>query len=254
MNIVLVTGGFDPIHSGHIDYMNKAKQLSDLLIVGLNSDEWLARKKGKPFMPYHERECVVRNMKCVDDVMSFDDSDNSASDAIRKVRALYPNATIVFANGGDRTQENIPEMNCGVDNVKFVFGVGGENKKNSSRWILENWKSSPQLTERPWGTYEILAEGDGFKVKRIKVLAGKRLSLQSHEKRKEHWTILSGSPLVTNDHATYIAYPQDTVVIGQGHKHRIQAMETDVVFIEVQTGTYFGEDDIVRYDDDFGRA
>ncbi len=111
-----------------------------------------------------------------------------------------------------------------------------------------------KIEERPWGTYEILAEEETFKVKKIVVNAGKRLSLQSHKHRKEHWTIVAGNPLVTNDHATYVAKPEDTIVIEKGSLHRIQAVDTDVVFIEIQTGTYFGEDDIIRYDDDFGRA
>lgn len=254
MNIVLITGGFDPVHSGHIEYVNKARNLGDILIVGVNSDEWLTRKKGKPFMPYREREYIMRHIHGVDDVIAFDDSDNSASDAIRKVRALYPDEKIIFANGGDRTKENIPEMQCGVDNVEFVFSVGGSDKRNSSSWILESWKSSPQVTQRPWGTYEILAEGEGFKVKKIVVHADKRLSLQSHERRKEHWVILSGYPLVTNGDDTRFYPPGATIVIERGAQHRIAAKDHDVTFVEVQTGTYFGEDDIVRYDDDFGRA
>ena len=138
MTVVLVTGGFDPVHSGHVDYFYAAKALGDKLWVGLNSDRWLTAKKGKPFMPWNEREAVVGNLKPVDFIFAFDDSDGSAKDAIRWAR-LYTNEKIIFANGGDRTSTNIPEMDAGVDNVEFVFGVGGENKKNSSSWILKKW-------------------------------------------------------------------------------------------------------------------
>lgn len=137
--LVLITGGFDPVHSGHIEYMNQAKELGDYLFVGLNSDDWLTRKKGKPFMPWIERHIIVSNFRAVDDVFAFDDNDDSACDAIRKIREENPDHTIIFANGGDRNQENIPEMKCGIDDVEFVFGVGGENKKNSSSWILKSW-------------------------------------------------------------------------------------------------------------------
>lgn len=137
--LVVITGGFDPIHSGHIEYINAAKALGDYLFVGLNSDDWLTRKKGKAFMPWHERHMILSNLRSVDDVFAFDDNDNTAIDAIRTVREANPDCTIIFANGGDRTKENIPEMNCGIDDVEFLFGVGGQDKKNSSSWILKKW-------------------------------------------------------------------------------------------------------------------
>lgn len=140
VKIVLITGGFDPIHSGHIEYINAAAKLGDCLFVGLNSDDWLTRKKGKPFMPWIERYVILSNLKSVDNVFAFDDSDGTAIDAIRIIRNESPGIPIIFANGGDRTKENIPEMNCGFDNVEFAFGVGGQNKINSSSWILKKWQ------------------------------------------------------------------------------------------------------------------
>jgi D-beta-D-heptose 7-phosphate kinase/D-beta-D-heptose 1-phosphate adenosyltransferase len=137
--LVLITGGFDPVHSGHIEYINAAKSLGDYLFIGLNSDDWLAQKKGKPFMPWHERHMILANLRSVDDVFAFNDNDGTAIDAIRTIREANPDCTIIFANGGDRTKENIPEMNCGVDDIEFVFGVGGSDKKNSSSWILNKW-------------------------------------------------------------------------------------------------------------------
>ena len=77
-NIVLVTGGFDPLHSGHIEYFKAAKELGDELHVGVNSDEWLTNKKGRPFMPFKDRATIIENLSCVDKVLSFDDSDGSA--------------------------------------------------------------------------------------------------------------------------------------------------------------------------------
>ncbi len=136
----MVTGGFDPLHSGHIAYFDAAKRLGDVLIVGVNSDEWLTRKKGKPFMPWGERALIVSKLKMVDGIRQFDDRDDSARDAIRKVLGSYPDAEIIFANGGDRTLDNIPEMDVESDRLAFVFGVGGNDKKNSSSWILENYK------------------------------------------------------------------------------------------------------------------
>ena len=95
--IVLITGGFDPLHSGHIAYINAARELGDSLIVGVNSDEWLRRKKGQEFMPWEERATIIAALHKVDRVINFNDSDNSAKDAIRKVRAIDPSARIIFA-------------------------------------------------------------------------------------------------------------------------------------------------------------
>ena len=143
MKIVIVSGGFDPLHSGHIAHFKAAKELGDLLIVGLNSDDWLTRKKGKPFMPIEERLSIIRELRVVDLALPFNDDDNSSRDLIKRVMQLY-DSDVVFANGGDRTKDNIPEIDTfGNDSrVSFRFGVGGEDKKNSSSWILENWRTT----------------------------------------------------------------------------------------------------------------
>ncbi len=108
---------------------------------------------------------------------------------------------------------------------------------------------------RPWGYYTVLSDEPDHKVKRIVVNPGKRLSLQSHERRAEQWTIISGSPVVTRDHEQIPMSPGETVEIPRGAKHRIaNPGEEPAVFVEVQMGDYFGEDDITRYEDDFGRA
>jgi D-beta-D-heptose 7-phosphate kinase/D-beta-D-heptose 1-phosphate adenosyltransferase len=137
--LFLLPEDFDPVHSGHIEYINAARKLGDILFVGLNSDDWLSRKKGKSFMSWHERHIILSNLRSVDDVFAFDDSDGTAIDAIRRVREENPDHTIIFANGGDRTKENIPEMSIDDEDVEFVFGVGGTDKINSSSWILQKW-------------------------------------------------------------------------------------------------------------------
>jgi len=193
MSIVLVTGGFDPIHSGHIAYFKAAKALGNKLIVGVNSDNWLMNKKDRPFMPYEERANIVRNLKFVDEVIAFDDQDGTAIQAIRKVKANYPNENIIFANGGDRNEDNIPEME--ERDVTFIFGVGGSEKKNSSSWILEDYKYP--RTDRKWGNYKVLFEvGNEVKVKELTVVPGKSLSMQRHKERAEHWFVSEGEASV----------------------------------------------------------
>lgn len=136
----IVSGGFDPIHEGHIEMIKASAQASDGVIVLANSDDWLCRKKGKNFHSMKTRRAILENIKGVIDVLEFNDSDNSACDGIRKARAKYPNDNLVFANGGDRGKDNIPEtLVCNECHVELAFSVGGSNKANSSSWILAEW-------------------------------------------------------------------------------------------------------------------
>ena len=140
--IVLVTGGFDPLHSGHLAYLKAARKLGDKLIVGVNSDSWLERKKGKNFLSLSERFEIVSALKYVDNCILFNDDDGTAIEAIKNVIMLFPFDRIIFANGGDRKQGNVPEENPDLFDDKeiiFQYGVGGSDKKNSSSWILQRW-------------------------------------------------------------------------------------------------------------------
>ena len=141
--VVLVTGGFDPLHSGHLAYFRAAKKLGDRLIVGINSDSWLERKKGKNFLPLSERYEIVSALKYVDNCILFNDEDDTAIEAIRNVIMLYPFDRIIFANGGDRVEGNTPEEDAKLfpeKEIIFQYGVGGLDKKNSSSWILQKWE------------------------------------------------------------------------------------------------------------------
>ena len=139
-SIVLVSGGFDPVHSGHISLIQEAANYGDVVVL-LNSDEWLSAKKGKEFLQYKEREIIMGSIKKVIDVISFDDSDTTCIDGIRKVINKYPNRKIKFANGGDRNNKTTPETKFCEDNkVETLWGIGGDTKKNSSSWILKRWQ------------------------------------------------------------------------------------------------------------------
>jgi D-beta-D-heptose 7-phosphate kinase/D-beta-D-heptose 1-phosphate adenosyltransferase len=250
MKIVLVTGGFDPLHSGHIAYIKAAKKLGDYLVVGLNSNDWLARKKGRAFMSWAERAAIISELKDVGRVVNFDDSDGTAKDAIRKVRNIFIDAKIIFANGGDRTKDNIPEME--IENVDFVFGIGGEDKMNSSSWILQDWKAPK--TNRQWGYYRVLHEdGKEVKVKELTVDPGKTLSMQRHKERAEHWFVVDGTATVYT-----INRNTDQELLGIFDKHQslhipktqwhMLANETNkpLKIVEIQYGTNCVEEDIER--------
>ena len=137
--VSLVTGGFDPIHSGHISYFKRAKDLSNYLIVGLNGDPWLKRKKGQYFQSWTERADIIRHLDMVDAVISWDDADDSACGAIKKCLDIAQ--TVVFCNGGDREKTNTPEVDKYGENprVQFKFGIGGSDKMNSSSWISHGY-------------------------------------------------------------------------------------------------------------------
>ena len=252
MKIVLVTGGFDPLHSGHIAYFKAARNLGDYLIVGINSDAWLARKKGRSFMPWSERAAIVGNLGVVYQVLDYNDSDNSSIDAIKKVRAEYPNAEIVFANGGDRTPDNIPEMSHKDDKLSFVFGVGGEDKKNSSSWILEEWKTPK--TPRPWGYYRVLhTVSKHTKLKELIVNPKTCLSMQRHEQRAEYWFVAEGEAAVytldtSSDHDLMGSYKQhDSLFISKNQWHMLcNESDRPLKLIEIQYGENCVEEDIER--------
>jgi len=251
MKIVLVTGGFDPLHSGHIAYFEAARQLGDMLIVGINTDDWLVRKKGKSFMDEYERLRIIESLRVVDKVVCYPDADNSSKNTITGVRAMYPDATIIFANGGDRTKENIPEMDLVDDKLEFVFGVGGEHKANSSSWILEEWKAPK--TVRPWGYYRVLYDIPGTKVKELTINPGESLSLQRHSKRSEFWHISEGKCAVEQTLQGGYRLPTITLetqmqlIIPQNEWHRIyNPFEKPCRIIEVQFGELCNEDDIER--------
>ena len=130
MKIVVVSGGFDPIHSGHIELFKKASSLGDMLIVGVNSDEWLRRKKGKEFMPLKERKRIIESIKWVDSVWEFDDSDNSACELLRRVKDYYwtmGNSEIIFANGTEDGFAYALDANTGEELWKFQMGASGSS-------------------------------------------------------------------------------------------------------------------------------
>lgn len=143
-NIVVISGGFDPVHEGHIYLINEASKLAvsqfDSVVIGLNSDDWLIRKKGFFFMSYEERSAVMKAIKGVLEVMPFNDRDGTAIDLLNKVKKQYINHNILFANGGDRGPSNIPENN--VAGIEYHFGIGGDYKSNSSTDILKRYESS----------------------------------------------------------------------------------------------------------------
>jgi len=252
MKYVLVTGGFDPVHSGHIEYFKAAKKLGDKLVVGLNSDDWLTRKKGKPFMPLKERITVIENLQMVDDIIVWDDSNDNAGGAIFKLRCITGNDdTVVFANGGDRGESNTPELKFwkGTSGVEFAFNVGGD-KKNSSSVILNNWDK--EFAIRDWGTWSVLKEYPNVKVKELVVKPGQSLSMQRHQHREELWFVSEGTATVgtinsSSDYEEFLVEKLRTTTIKKKQWHQLQNKHKGMLrVVEIQYGDLCEEDDIER--------
>lgn len=156
-DVMILSGGFDPVHKGHIQMFREAKNFATVVIVGLNSDAWLTRKKGKPFMQWGERAAIIDSVRYVDKVLAFNDDDGTASSLIQHVhntaaamldttfllhngKSVSRPLRIAFGNGGDRSKQgSIPsaeEQLCKLLGVDLIGGVGGEDKVQSSSWLI----------------------------------------------------------------------------------------------------------------------
>ena len=241
--VSIVSGGFDPVHSGHINLMLAARELGDQLIVLLNSDEWLSRKKGRPFMNFFERKMVLENLWFVDYVLDFDDSDNSAVDGLEKVVSMYKQKDdLYFCNGGDRNSlDDIPEK--GVPGIQLKFGVGGDTKINSSSKLVNEYFSRP--AERDWGNWDVLKNYEhlGVKVKELIIKPGQSTSMQRHRYRSEFMFVADGE-LTNMDRVTK---KHNYTMIDQGDWHKLENKgKKDLHIVEIQYGTACVEEDIER--------
>ena len=231
MKVSVVSGGFDPIHSGHIAYLNAAKEQGDILIVALNSDAWLTNKKGQPFMSFE------------------DDELGSCINALLAIKQKYPNEHIIFCNGGDRNDSNIPEMS--VSDIDFKFSIGGKDKKNSSSWILKNWQGDSE--DRVWGKFFNLYQDKKMKLKELIIDPKKGMSLQRHFKRDEIWFVSQGECKVKfkavsgnkfNEHHLKL---HDVFKVSQEDWHQIfNPFGEECRIIEIQYGDETSEEDIER--------
>jgi D-beta-D-heptose 7-phosphate kinase/D-beta-D-heptose 1-phosphate adenosyltransferase len=251
MKKIVVSGGFDPVHIGHLRMFQKAKNLGDYLNVILNSDEFLLEKKGYKFMSYEERKEIILGFSCVDEVTKCLDLDNTVCKTLEMLSKK--NAIDVFANGGDRKDaEGIPENKvCLENNIEMIFGIGGGKIQSSSELTKPFMNYSE---ERPWGTFENILEEKNYLVKRLIVNPKQKLSLQYHNHREEHWVVTSGKGKVIISDKEFHAEVGSRFFIEKKEIHRIEnEHEEPMVLIEVQIGDEILEEDIVRLEDTYGR-
>jgi D-beta-D-heptose 7-phosphate kinase/D-beta-D-heptose 1-phosphate adenosyltransferase len=256
MRLVAVSGGFDPLHVGHVRMFKRARALGDTLVVILNNDNWLRAKKGYAFMPEDERAELLKALPFVDEVYitkhKKNPTDMSVCDALEKVK---PD---IFGNGGDRRNvRDIPEAAvCKKLGIKMVFNVGG-GKVQSSSWMIKGATRPVMRTVRPWGEYYGWDTGKGWNLKTIYIKPGKRLSLQYHHHRSECWLLVSGDAIATvhtnaGAEENVALKKGETFLVSKGQVHRLESKRGGTV-VEVAYGT-FDEEDIVRLHDDHGRT
>lgn len=275
--VIILSGGFDPIHSGHIEMFVEAKRQADYLVVCLNSDQWLQKKKGINFLDFEERKTIISNLRYVDDVIGFEDDEfgsavNGIKAVIQKYKDVFKDTTMLsagevyseypaeveffFANGGDRNPKSTPSLEqkyCEENGIGLIWGVGG-NKSNSSSWILNRYRDWHfEMTDRAWGNYKVVYQDSNKKVKIIEVMPGKAISLQTHSQRSEHWVVVEGTATVYIETDKFkheeTVERNESIYVHIGAKHKLSNNTKEILqIVEVQIGEYLGEDDIVRYD------
>ena len=252
---VAVSGGFDPLHIGHVRLFKEARKLGDKLVVIMNNDHWLRMKKGFTFMPQKERAEIIQHLPFVDKIVFTDhkkgDTDKSVSRTLAKVRPA------IFANGGDRVSKNVPEVAlCKKLGIKMVFNVGQGGKVQSSSWMINAARRPASKTVRPWGEYYGWDQGGGWNLKTIYIKPSKRLSLQYHHNREEWWLLVEGDATARiHEGKTVCTIPLkkgEVFRVSKRQIHRLSSKRGGVV-VEVAYGV-FDEEDIVRLEDDHGRV
>ena len=252
MKRIVVSGGFDPVHFGHLKMLEEAKNLGTHLTVILNSDKFLFDKKGYVFMPFKERKKILLGFRSVDSVVRCTDSDNTVRKTLEKLK--QKNLVDIFANGGDRKNKNdIPEYRvCEENKIKMVFGIGGGKIQSSSELVnkFHNYREN-----RPWGYFENLLEEKKYKVKKLVILPKEKISFQFHNFREEQWFVVKGSGIIYVDDLSYTCKKGSSFQIKKKQKHSIENNGKSVLeIIEIQTGSQLSENDIVRLKDAYGRA
>ncbi|MDA9034274.1 adenylyltransferase/cytidyltransferase family protein [Hyphomicrobiales bacterium] len=250
----LVSGGFDPVHVGHLRMFQNAKNLSDKVVLLLNNDEWLIKKKGKPFMSQNQRKEILDEFQSIDEVIIQTSSDESSDQAIKEFALTNPNKSICYCNGGDRSNiKNIREASiCKKLGIYLEFGVGGEEKVESSSDLTKNYLGN--VEKRPWGNYHVIAKNTGYQIKEIKVEKGRKLSLQKHKDRSEFWQIIKGKSKIIIEKEEYFLGENQHIYIPKDTVHRIENIgKEQLIFIEIQLGESLKEEDIIRIEDDYGR-
>lgn len=251
-DIAIVSGGFDPIHDGHLALLKEAHENYDAVIVLLNSDEWLRRKKGKEFMSFELRKEILEAIKYVDEVLSVDDSDNTVNSGLELLRASHPKDELYFLNGGDRLPQNTPEESmCNALDINMDWGIGGLKINSSSELLTHHFH---KLVTRKWGLWTIVKQiSANVKVKELIVYPSMSLSYQRHFHRSESWFVAKGNGgevLLEGQKYKLPLYSTFEIPVNSWHQLINNSITENLHIIETQFGDKCDELDIERKDID----
>lgn len=251
--LVAVSGGFDPIHIGHVRLFKEARKLGKKLVVILNNDNWLLNKKGFVFMPQDERKEIMLESGLVDKVVITGHKRNDLDTSVnRELTALQPE---IFANGGDRKPDGVPVPEvelCKKLGIKMLYNVGRGGKVQSSSWLTNKVAKGGVLDQRPWGYEHIYKKEPRYWIKSLTVSPGHRMSLQSHKHRSEHWVCVEGEVFAEVNGKKTTLHVGETVTFPENTKHRMGSTTGGTV-VEVAYGDNVVEEDFIRYEDDYRR-
>jgi len=243
---VAVSGGFDPLHSVHLDHMMEAKRLGDWLIVIVNTDEFLIRKKGFFVLPLLERLRIIEEYPFVDQTVVCIDRDQTVAETLRLVK---PD---IFAKGGDRLSSHMPKKEldaCKEIGCKVVYGVDRGVRRSSTDFLLE----ASSLITKPWGYEKLLLRTDVYSLKLLHVNRGEQISKQVHKGKDEVWRVIDGLPVVEIDGLERNYKVSDLIQIPARGIHRVSAPYGDVTLLEM-TLPHLDLEDIIRLEDKYGRV
>ena len=240
----VIAGNFDAMHPGYIKMFNEMKQHCSVLVVLLQTDPTIERpKKLKPVLSTDERKDMLMSLEDVDDVVRYTYEE--------QLYDLLKMGEFDIRFLGD---DYIDKPFTGDDLKLPIHYLNRDHGWSTTKYKTLIANSLKEIDERPWGKYEVLLDTPDVKVKRITVNPYSRLSYQYHDKRSERWVIVSGILSVILDDVRIIKTSGESIHIPLGSRHRAcNETHEPVIFIEVQTGSYFGEDDIIRIEDDYNR-
>ena len=258
---IAISGGFDPIHSGHLNLIDDASKIASVIAI-VNNNDFLLSKKGFIFLDENERLQILSSIDGVDEIFLSIDEDHTVNKSIQYLVDSGKNIEF-FGNGGDRKSlEDIPEGEvCKNNNIELVFNLGGEKSQSSSALAvslydqIQRKNKIANIIEKPWGYYKTFITEGEYLLKKIFVNAGEELSEQSHKYRDEHWIVVSGKVDVLANNKIIKKVMNDHIFIKKNTKHKIiNRYGEPAIIIEVQTGVILSEDDIIRYNDKYNRS
>lgn len=250
---VATSGGFDPLHIGHLRCIQESAKIAQergmKLVVIVNGDGFLYRKKGKPFMKEQERAEIIKGISGVDEILIWDDGSQTVTKALEMIRPK------IFTKGGDRTSaSNVPEFDlCSQIGCEVIFNVGGGKIQSSSELTRNSFQVpwNGKYVDKPWGYEVIWAHTKDYVGKILAINPGEKLSLQYHEQKEETVLVISGELKVSGDSDLILTKGSSFHVIPR-HVHRFEAHgEEPCILVEVSTDNL---NDVVRLQDDYGRT